>query len=332
MNDNETKKVEQMILDYKYYNSNFVPNVFGLSNTGSICWCNAMLQALLSCSSFNERMLENEEAMKHNIVAKCYIKILKQTLSAYKENTNTADVKIASTHLLNAMVDKLKKLNRNSDIMTIGQKDPVEGFLMLMDLLESSYVVNLFNHRYSSQSYCISCDAISYENNNEPANIVMNMHMNGNIKNADDFIRNIEVKPVVINNYKCDKCNKELKITYMIYKLKLLREIVLITISNVNTGGMISKEYINYFKEFKIQDILGNELKYKLVAEINHHGIQTEITGEQNGKLYKMYRSSGHYTAKCLRGDNYYIFDDTNVMKSEFEVSKKSYVLIYHLF
>jgi ubiquitin C-terminal hydrolase len=40
------------------FNKNFIPNNFGLTNNGSICYFNSLLQSLISCSSFNQLVLE----------------------------------------------------------------------------------------------------------------------------------------------------------------------------------------------------------------------------------------------------------------------------------
>ena len=318
--------------DFIVYDPEYVPDVFPLANTGAICWCNSALQALLSCSALNKVMLDNEEELKKNKVANTYINIIKKLLPKKGQNVNQKDIFNSSSLLINAIASELHAKKRTSDLTNLGQQDADEGIQLFLDLIDYNIISNLFRHRYNNGSYCTNCEKISYYNTNEPPNIVMNLELTSET-DSNSFTTLIKKRYNANSGYTCDLCKLYIKNTFVVYELKMLREIIIIRILNTNSG-LINKQFINYpdFIEFDTNDNV--KLIYKLVAQVEHMGGQRLIQ-TQNGQR-KLFSSSGHYITKCFRGNfannEYAVCNDSNITTNQkFSVSKNTYILIYNL-
>lgn len=362
------------------YDPKYVYSDFGLNNNGSICWFNTMLQVLFSCPSLNKAVLENKEAMLQpaNRLAVCYYEAVAKMHKEKESFTNADDEGIIETrkgmispvlsHMINIEFNRqLIAVKKGSDLVTPGQKDVDEGILLFIDLLDKPFITNLFSHRYVSGSYCLGCRDVSYYNNNEPTNLIVDITMfskisddsgnNGTDKNnsfrktiarmdsaaADEFSKKISLHASKTDNYKCEKCSKTSAATLVFYHLAMTQPILMIRFRNTNTGK--GKENVSYSEFLRFQTKSGTTLVYKLISVAHHSGSQQQVANNR-------FSSGGHYYATCWRSsykkkgtDNennevsdilyhgeYRVYNDNNVSTVvPFSSSTNAYIVVYHL-
>jgi ubiquitin C-terminal hydrolase len=87
------------------YNADLAPEPFGLSNTGVICYFNAFLQSLSSCTAFIETVLKNEELLSTNTGKAVY--------SFIKDVNRSAPVSHHSNQILTALKSDLRRRRPN---------------------------------------------------------------------------------------------------------------------------------------------------------------------------------------------------------------------------
>ena len=136
------------------YNTNMELSPFGFNNLGATCYFNAMLQSLLSCTSFTQELLQHKESEEYdkNPVTKKLIELIELALSLkdIEKNTtekNKTEKKSASVRSLlgqytpsvwKEMVMFLCKKNKmNIGEFMVGQQCAREGFHCLMDAMEN---------------------------------------------------------------------------------------------------------------------------------------------------------------------------------------------------
>lgn len=139
--------------DFKFYDAKLVPAGFGLRNTGSTCYFNAVIQALISCPAFNKSVAHINRTTHGNSVIAYYSKMM----SAALKNPNDRNL-LKFSPLIWAEI--FKYVQTRSDIykFSAGQQDAGEGLHMFMESIEKfTSLQDLFKHRYESTIYCPDC-------------------------------------------------------------------------------------------------------------------------------------------------------------------------------
>lgn len=311
--------------NYLYYDKSFVPAIFGLNNTGAICWCNALLQTLLSLSSFNTVMLECKDILSNNKLAIMYIKMLEEILPESTtgiQYNNINNLNEYSTKFLLAISYEMRRLKRSCNIM--GQFDANEGFHLILELLNCEHIYRLFNNKYEITIKCTACHTTpSIETD---VSVQIHYHDKRDVKTKREYCEYIEYHPSELENYKCSNCHIVKKKRYRHCELKMLREIISIYYDKTNKDT--SQWYPEYLK-FRTKN--SKFMRYKLVSIINWRG---RIDKKNN------YISSGHYWSNVLRVDTsnqlqLYCADDSSVdtIKNSTDESSNSnvYMLMYHI-
>jgi hypothetical protein len=98
---------------------------------------------------------------------------------------------------------------------------------------------------------------------------------------------------------------------FRIEKLKMLREIVVITFNKYYTK---ENRWFPETLEFGARG--GGKLKYKLVGQVEHGGTM----------------HSGHYYANALRGSSYKRFNDSFVGEADKKPTPSTYMVVYHIY
>lgn len=285
------------------YNLEYVPHIFTLQNNSVLCYLNSLVQSLMSCSSFNEYLLNNKKTYESNNIVNEYIRIY--------NNNSQKDTKITKIENAANILEMLNKIraSKNKTILSPNiQQDIHEGLLLLLDSIGNG-VERLFHNRYKCEIRCLKCKSISFPGDNndyeEPPELVINLsEYNFTEASKEEMEKRIMRNIQIPRDYKCNSCSVvntydeirkriEPNVT-QIYNLARLSEIIVVLFKKYS-----SKKNI-YFPENLDFNSINGKLKYKLVSQVEHIG--------------NMY--GGHYKAKCSR-EKPYNFHENRIIKAK---------------
>jgi ubiquitin C-terminal hydrolase len=280
--------------------------MFGLENCGNLCYLNSLIQALMSCSSFNKRMLSLRQKFEDskNTLGLEYINL-------YLKNKRTEpqdfdNIKHDSTKkILDEMIELRNNSKKVDNLHSGRQEDVDEGLVLMLDTLGKD-IENLFYIRHEHHITCTECKK-SHTIAGEPSEYMVNMSdcnpfVLGKLDTREKIQDYIKVTYDIPYGYKCDNCKKEnmpkqKTLIWGYYVLKRLSSILILRFTGkqaslanqrFNTKGT-TKDYENqkdlYFPEYLEFESIDGHLRYEMVAQIL-----------QSGSL-----SGGHYIAKCKR-------------------------------
>lgn len=267
------------------YDIDKTPAIFGLRNNSSLCYFNSLIQSLMSCSSFNNYLLENQDKYINNQIVIEYIKL-------YEINKKNKSIVLSDAFPILEALYKLRKRNGSDYHLSLySQEDIHEGLILLIDSI--SGVDKLFHNRYQSKIICLKCKH-NITPNDEPPEIAIditedNTYYCDSLDSKEKIEKYIMTNVQIPRDYKCEKCgiintyDKILKKCtsniVQIYCLRRLSNIIVLMFKKYN--GKKNR----YFPEIlEFQSIKGL-LKYRLISQIEHYG-----------STY-----GGHYTALCMR-------------------------------
>lgn len=299
---------------YSYYDPEYVPEAFGLNNTGVICWLNSFLQVMISCPSLNRTLLDCEEELANNKFAVELIRFIK-AIVPNRPGDPPVDARIstASANILNAfratMIQRKLTFNFGNS-----QECADEAFALFIDLLNCPRVNKLFNTVYELTIECDSCKKVVSTTRDRAFRI--EMYCNKDFTNQKDFCTWLRFHPSKTENYKCESCKHVMLSTFRIEKLKQLREIVVI---------MFNKFYLKENKWFPMQLEFsgpkgpngepGKKIHYQLVGQVEHSGGM----------------GGGHYFARAKRGNSWKQLNDTSVSDANPGPTPLTYMIVYHM-
>lgn len=272
----------------------------GFVNTGSLCYLNSLIQALLGCIPLNEYLIENEKDFRANKLINTYITILKK-INTLNDNDNIC---------LRDNIDLLKEIlsiqqskSQNANF-GFSQEDASECFLLFLDSVNDKTIEKFFYHKYKCNIVCLDCNHNQQIENDTSCQFTLNQFDN----DLSNYLRFNKSK---MESYKCKNCNSEENI----YKSNILLEIPPIIIIALNK--FTSKFNANYPDNiiFNPQSV-DKKLEYKLISCIEHYG--------------NMF--SGHYICKSTRQDKMYLFNDSTYTEiSKLDINMTTYILVYVL-
>lgn len=295
---------------------NYILQPFGLYNNSIICYFNSLLQALYSCTSITEYLLNNEDKFKSNAFVKLYIQIIKSYLSNKKHDNN-----IDKNNLV--LFNEFLRLLKNKNIkFGYNQEDAGELLILLLDIINDKHIYNLFYHKYNCDIYCKKCKninnisndiSIQFEIDNKAINNnFLSYKIDSNLHNLNKFIRNNYSN---LDYYTCNKCNLNN------YNIKINRLILVPTIIVINFNKYLNKTNIFYPNElYFINKSINKKYYYKLVSTIHHSGNM----------------NYGHYFTKSIRknfqskNNDIYLLNDTSYDIDTFKPDNLTYILFYH--
>jgi ubiquitin C-terminal hydrolase len=297
----------KLMADYIVYDPKYVPAEFGLNNTGVICWCNSILQLLLSCPSLNKTLLECEEELRDNRFATEYINLLKILLPNEGPNgVNLSTISIYSAKILNAFMYEMKRARRNFSIGR-SQECVDEALTLFIDMFNCQKVNKLFLNSYELIIKCTGCNKqVSTVRDNSYR---IELFCEKKFNSVEDFCTYIRYHPSEHDEYTCE-CGFKMKKFLRVEKLKMLREIVVIIFNKFQ-----AKDNRWFPTELEFNSTNGKKLKYKLVAQIEHGGTM----------------HGGHYKSKGVRGDKVCGFNDSSVYADALGPTPSTYMIAYHL-
>ena len=247
-----------------------------------------------------------------NVDSNCYFNSLIQclwTLPAFTEaiKTDDTDAGVLFKSMSNSTHELLKHLTvkgEHGGLFYGMQGDANEGYNFLLDSLNHNSKKH-FEIRYRM---CILCENCGRKTARDDASIDKPEYM----LTVGSEVTNIEnhLKYTIHKNsdYKCEGCRK-VGTSIIKKSLARLREIIAIVLTNYE-----EKQSRDIPSEITVTSSTG-ERKYQLVAFLEHFGNQ----------------KGGHYTARGIRRDGTYCFDDSSVNRSTLSTTQNIYMLFYHL-
>lgn len=179
-----------------------------------------------------------------------------------------------------------------------GQEDTNELFIQFMDVLACPELDMLFESRFRTLLKCENC-GYSKMASQPDENIFIDLSR----ENITNFVQNLRFSSQHLEDYRCEKCNKCHVKAYR--KMTLTPECLVIVLKKYK-----EKWSADIPTEFNI-----DKYKYRLIATNDHSGGM----------------SGGHYWARILRKNKYFVANDSNITKLEsLTPVKESYVLWYH--
>lgn len=335
-------------------------HVCQFSNNGAICWFNSIMQMFLRCTPLTKYLIENEDQMETTF-ARMYLSFAKRLLTG----TSSGD-QYESIRLVNNMIRTLRECGISSGINISGQQCADEGFHMIITALagtgdnEVTAISKIFATRYISRTYCSGCPpsvdsfgrqqpGISYENSKHPPDTTIQFEFYpSDVKTPDGFAEKIINNVSWLQYYKCDICGQQTyQSSVILHQLRLLSSVIVIRNMNVNVHGSgisLSTDDVWYPEEFWLpyeapdgvsDDVpKKNRLKYRLFANVIHHGGQyaNVVPDRQRpGAFRRSFTSSGHYTCDVRCNDQWMNANDSTLTNKTFEMNKRSYLLMYIL-
>lgn len=288
------------------YNKSHTVEPKGLFNTGAICYFNATVQSLLSCTSFVEKC---KDAGSDNKVMEC----LKKVIGGAEPSISAELWKYMSFTICAKNEYDPRKFMK-------GQQCAREGYHRLLESIEEyGDIQDLFLHRYRSMIFCEKCDDFvsnvetTYNVFEIQPNLESEQLENFTLEKKQDMNNFLSEQHSYVESYVCGKCKDKSK-KYRIDKLVMVPEVLVVLAKKY-----VANRKINIMTEFpEFLEFNGSEKKFKYCAVANvEHG------GGLNG---------GHYWAVCKRGDKWYCFNDLSVKEvNGFKPTVHTYMVYYHL-
>lgn len=322
------------------YNSLWELYPCGFRNLGATCYFNTLIQAMMSCTSFTEELMKRKTyVFDNNPIINLLIEFIETNV--YYEDlcqkliNNDPDivVLIAETkkklqnyspqiwQQMNIMLCKKKQIPLRSFMQ--GQQCVGEGYHYLLETMEDYQPIqNLFLHRYKSLIHCFDCEKwvsnvdcmyslFEVEPDLKTAQIEKFRQYHVDAINMNEFLT--KQSGYVDENYVCPQCKKTGE-KYRMNILAMVPEILVIMAKKYNVDQ--KKNILTDFPDkLEFNGNAGSKMMYEAVAQIEHSG----------GK------HGGHYWAICRRKNGWFNINDTNITPSQFQPTKNTYIVFYHL-
>jgi ubiquitin C-terminal hydrolase len=267
-------------------------NPVGFVNTGSLCYLNSMLQALLGCKPLNDYLLENE--IKYHNIGNKLVNIYIQILKKIKTIPDGVNMSINDNVQLLQEILNIQKSKSQFAEFGFSQEDASECFLLFLDSINDKNIEKFFYHTYKCNIVCLDCN--DNQIIQEDTSCQFTINQSNTVNNANSF-----------------NLSKYLKFNSSKLESNILKEIppvIIITLNKYNT-----KYNSEYPENIEFNSKLPNPLKYKLTSTIEHYG--------------NMF--SGHYICKSKRNNEEYLFNDCSFSLNKLDITANTYILVYVL-
>lgn len=288
------------------YNSDYSIKPFGMHNSGTLCWFNALMQSMMSLTCVNESIMikykNKDYSSENNLLLLKYLYLF--CVAKNKQLTNDFLNDVFKT-LMKTINTKQKYVGLLSSHL---QCSASEGFIILLDLLNCTYIESLFKNRINHNIICTTCKKLIPLRSDESCQI--EIFENISFNSAKEFSEYLLEHVSTVDSYKCESCN--VTGNYQKYSnLSMLNNIIVLLF---NKYGNRRLQWFPPNLSFKKTNNLF--LNYDLMASIEHFG---NI-------------SSGHYIAHVKRDGKYYTCNDESIIPiSSIKPSDNTYMVFYQL-
>jgi ubiquitin C-terminal hydrolase len=288
--------------------------LFGLVNTGTLCYLNSLVQALASCSEFVKLATAGSE--KNDLctaIAALFNKVRTPTTE-----TTPQKIKCESSASILSAIQKTR-VGHKSTLGTGTQEDVFEGMKFLIEGLGSKFE-NIFSVRYKNTIRCTACNKDKrVDSSGCPAELMINMSdsqpiLQKSLTTQAEVEKYIRLHMLYPDDYRCEFCkaqnlsvvkteageiiknpdgtNKKLSLVQQFYSMSRVSSILMMSfhdnhqiLFNNTTKGTRTERVVRFFP---------NEIRIKSKTHILVYRVVAQI--EQYGSL-----GGGHYIANCLR-------------------------------
>lgn len=273
-------------MELEQYNPAGIPEIFGLRNSGTLCYLNSLIQSLVSCPAFNKYLITNRVKYTSNQVVMKYLALLSRN-SQHKpfERANVDD----AFDILRELMNYRSGRGSGPGLSFFRQEDIHEGLTLFLDAIPGAE--SIFNVRYACRIYCRSCKQSTVpgtSGHEEPPELVIDMSDSPAVT-KQEIEDKIKVNVQVPRDYTCEHCGAKNNYNpdtgeidsniLQIYRLARLSEVIVLLFKKYS-----GKRTMYYPPELEFKSMTKN-LRYRIVAQVEHFG--------------NMY--SGHYSCECLR-------------------------------
>jgi len=312
-------------MDLRKYNPESVLKPVGFVNLGFTCYYNSLLQALLSCTSFIDELLDNDYEYSQNKICNIYIKLINDIL----DDKSESDIARLSPLSWNTIIKEISDQSPEMAKFAMGQQCVGEGFSILLQVLEKYQgIQNLFLHRRKNRLYCRNCNtwcSETIEINNffsiEPdleLKQLKKFSSYSDPKTKNDLNSFLFLQDTFVDkDHICGNCNYRGE-KFKISQLTMVPEILFVLSKKYmyeNNKGKKLDVYTDFPKILSFNSKNNIELTYQAVSQIEHSG---GIDG-------------GHYWTICKRNDGWYKLNDMSISSSEFKPTNNTYDVVYHI-
>ena len=313
---NNKKQADIKLLEF---NEDLLSNAKGIQNQGNTCYLNSLVQCLLSCTSVYETLnsIINKPGVSNNELLSSLYNLYEASMVSNNDITRNVIM------FWRCLIQVSNKRNDHVLMRMGAQEDAHEGLMMFLDSIEHVPELRiLFEHRYRTQILCTNCReyVVDRSDTNTTFDIQQDlmteqtsefedidptygksMHINDFLKKQNGFVE----------DYKCPQCGDKQK-KFKIITLTMVPEILPILTKKYQrktiTNFPIELYFVSADKRYKYI--------YKLIA-------QSEHSGNAHG---------GHYWAKALRSDGWYILNDSSIQQCTPSPTNETYIIFYHYF
>ena len=135
----------------------------GLTNTGSICYMNSLIQSLATCTSVTQFFMSNEAIFRsaNNRVAIAYIDLLYAMRAATDQHAGYNAVASRCINPSNVCSEIIAATLRENPSKNFGrgQEDAGEGLHLFLDAVGSPDLNSYFLYKYVTRIWCMVCAA-----------------------------------------------------------------------------------------------------------------------------------------------------------------------------
>ena len=254
----------------------------GLHNVGSTCWLNALLQALTSLPALGQELLRLDRhgtPIHADKLTSAYVNLL----------AGRAD---SPAQILDALGTWMRG-QKKASLLEYKQECADEAFTMMVDALGVS---ELFANAYQLTTVCPVCGEINVGARDNSIAIPYYATY-GRSRTVADFSEHLRRHRSECDSFTCAVCRRTSTRVARTETLKKIKELCVLVNSARFGDEPPNTDAPWYPCELIFPSRTGGDLHYILVATVEHVGT----------------RSSGHYTARVLRGSQWYLCNDANV-------------------
>lgn len=335
---------------YSLYEKDYCMPVFGMHNTGSICWFNSLLQAIFSLPAVNEKILSGDNSTidstvnplnaenssepqklqpnSDSVLFQCMKNVLLRCLPRSKKINNPAanihQLENLSNEILMAFCVELRKHDKIIDIRS--QEGVINGICLFFEMLDSTEINNVIFNKYRKTIDCELCQKPNVSEVHDFSPII-NIFADNKLTTEELFVNYIKRRLVPVYGYKCEHCGKTMNKTLRFESIRRLSEVIIVAYAfPENIAG------IKYFPPtMSFMNSSGQMMRYKAVVQIEHSGSYD----------FRTHTSGGHYYVRCTRNANinsadYYTLNDISVNPFRQEIkhlqaTPQTHIVFYHM-
>jgi ubiquitin C-terminal hydrolase len=272
------------------YDRSKVSALFGLRNdTGVLCYVNAMVQTLVSCSAFNKWFMQNYKDHTTEPLWQTLRPFICLTNDKIIKEVATGEKALSALSFQRALISSRSGKKNNLD--AVAQEDFQEGLLLLLDSFANK-VDWLFHIHYQQEVTCKKCKHT--ETTNLPPDHMISI--TAKVETQDDMRKAVSEYSEFVDGHRCGKCG----VTNGVEKhLQTTRKLV-------NTSEILIIYYLKYaektvenFPADLAIKVNGRTRHYQIVSQIEHRGAVG--TQKVNGREVAQGSRGGHYWVRSWR-------------------------------